>query len=163
MRRLLSCALEYSTVSETEEGRIRHQQQQQQQQQRQQQQQQQRGGQGSAPNSPPEAIPLEAQPESTIAAAATSEGDAEKPSAGPNFSAPPADHAVAHSSETVDSHDTIDGKEGDGRKGPLDQEAKRERQQPGDDEEQFPTGNGGECREGLYRWNQSVQEVRLTA
>lgn len=30
-----------------------------------------------------------------------------------------------------------------------------------EDEEPFPTGNGGVCRDGVYAWNQSVREVQV--
>ena len=105
---------------------------------------------------------MEAKPEATIDAATTSEGDAKTRGAEPKSSAPPADHAVADTNRTVDSPDLIDGMEQDERQRPLDQGAQREGGQPGGDEEPFPTGNGGECREGLYSWNQSVREVRVS-
>lgn len=103
----------------------------------------------------------------TIDAAASSGGDAKlggdakKPDAGPKSSAPPADHAVADTKRKVDSPGLIDDKEQDERQGPSDQGAQRGGGQPGDDEAPFPIGNGGECREGLYSWNQSIREVTV--
>lgn len=105
---------------------------------------------------------MEAKPEATIDAAATSESDAKKSGAGPKSSAPQADHAVADTNRTLNSPGMVDEKEQDERQRPLDEGAQRGGGQTGSDEEPFPTKNGGECREGLYSWNQSIREVRVS-
>ena len=102
---------------------------------------------------------MDEKPGATIDAAAASGGYAKKSDAGPKSSAPQADHAVAGTNS--DSPGLIEDKEQDERHRPSDQGAQRRGGQPGDDEEPFPITNGGECREGLYSWNQSIREVRV--
>lgn len=53
-----------------------------------------------------------------------------------------------------------DEKKGD-RPGAEEESSDRSEKQPGD--EAFPTWNGGECRDGLYAWNQSIREASAHA
>lgn len=59
------------------------------------------------------------------------------------------------------------GEEPDAKEAPSERRAERTEKpsEPGasstEEEEPFPTGNGRECRDGVYAWNQSVHEVQV--